>query len=64
MSVNLFEIELANIEDDSLHKASDSNENKRHNNHRKLAARRAVEDHLERQRLRQELGDWDLELLS
>ncbi|MCH8551719.1 MAG: hypothetical protein LAT62_07275 [Natronospirillum sp.] len=63
MSTNLFEVELANLEDDHLHKATESSENKRQNNHRRLAARRAVEDHLERQRLRQELDDWDLELL-
>ncbi|TGG91530.1 hypothetical protein E4656_15995 [Natronospirillum operosum] len=63
MSMNLFEVELANLEDDQLHKATESSENKRQNNHRKLAARRAVEDHLERQRLREELDDWDLELL-
>ncbi len=63
MSMNLFEVELANLEDDQLHRATESSENKRQTNHRKLAARRAVEDHLERQRLRQELEDWDLELL-
>lgn len=63
MSTNLFEVELANLEDDQLHRATESSENKRQNNHRRLAARRAVEDHLERQRLRQELDDWDLELL-
>ena len=63
MSMNLFEVELANLEDDQLHRATESSENKRQNNHRRLAARRAVEDHLERQRLRQELDDWDLEVL-
>lgn len=63
MSVNLFEFELANLEDDQLHKASDNSENRRQNNHRRLAARRAVEDHLEQQRLREELGDADLEWL-
>ncbi len=63
MSVNLFETELANIVDDQLHRSTESSENKRQNNHRKLAARRAVEDHLERQRLREELGDYDLELI-
>lgn len=63
MSVNLFEVELANLEDDQLHRAVDSSEQKRQNNHRRLAARRAIEDHKERQRLRRELEDWDLELL-
>jgi hypothetical protein len=62
MSNNLFEVELAIIEDDHLHKAMDNNDHKRHQNHRKLAARRAIEAHLERQRLREELGDQWLEL--
>ncbi|MEX0584311.1 MAG: hypothetical protein WEB07_01005 [Natronospirillum sp.] len=63
MSVNLFEVELANLEDDQLHRSTESSENKRQTNHRRLAARRAVEDHLERQRLRQDLQDWDLDLV-
>lgn len=62
MSVNLFDLELANIEDNQLHKPSDSSENKRSTNHRRLAARRAIEDHLEQQRLRSDLDDLDLEL--
>lgn len=60
--VNLFEYELANLEDDMLHKPTDSSQIKRTNNHRRLAARRAVEDHIEEQRLKQELGDVDLDL--
>ena len=52
MPINLFELELANIEDSILHKPADASENKRHENHRKLAARRAIEDHLEQKRLR------------
>lgn len=64
MSVNLFEIELANLEDGLLHRSTENSENKRQNNHRRLAARRAIEDHLERQKLRQELGDGDLEVLA
>lgn len=62
MSENLFEAELAIIEDEQLHKAMDQNNQKRQLNHRKLAARRAIEAHLERQRLREELGDVSLEL--
>jgi hypothetical protein len=62
MSNNLFEVELAIIEDEHLHKAMDNNDNKRQQNHRKLAARRAIEAHLERQKLRDELGDQWLEL--
>ncbi|MEX0624703.1 PA3496 family putative envelope integrity protein [Saccharospirillum alexandrii] len=62
MSVNLFDLELANIEDDQLHKPTESSENKRSNNHRRLAARRAIEDHMEQQRLRKDLDDLDLEL--
>lgn len=63
MAVNLFEVELANLEDDQLHKAGDGSESKRQDNHRRLAARRAVEDHMEQQRLREELGDTELEWL-
>lgn len=62
MSTNLFELELANIEDSQLHKPADASENKRQENHRKLAARRAIEDHLEQQRLRNEYQDLDLEV--
>ncbi|MCH8533085.1 MAG: hypothetical protein LAT65_19755 [Saccharospirillum sp.] len=62
MTTSLFDLELANIEDDQLHKPSESSENKRSNNHRKLAARRAIEDHIEQQRLRKELDDLELEL--
>jgi hypothetical protein len=62
MSANLFALELANIEDNQLHKPTESGDNKRSNNHRRLAARRAIEDHLEQQRLRTDLDDIDLEL--
>ena len=62
MSQNLFEIELANIENDKMHKATESSATKREVNHRKLAARRAVEDHLESLRLKQELSDADFDL--
>lgn len=62
MTMTLFDLELANIEDDQLHKPSESSDNKRSNNHRKLAARRAIEDHIEQQRLRKELDDLELEL--
>lgn len=62
MSENLFEVELAIIEDEQIHKAMDQNDQKRQQNHRKLAARRAIEAHLERQRLRDELGDASIEL--
>lgn len=62
MSTNLFELELANIEDVILHKPADASQNKRSENHRKLAARRAIEDHLEQQRLRGEYDDLDLEV--
>lgn len=62
MSVNLFDLELANIEDNHLHKPADASETKRTTNHRRLAARRAIEDHLEQQRLRDELDDLDLEV--
>jgi hypothetical protein len=62
MSTNLFELELANIEDSILHKPADASQNKRNDNHRKLAARRAIEDHLEQQRLRSEYADLELEV--
>ena len=62
MSTNLFELELANIEDAQLHKPADASENKRNENHRRLAARRAIEDHLEQRRLRSEYQDLDLEV--
>jgi len=61
MSVNLFELELANIEDDSLHRPTESSTTKRVNNQRKLAARRAIEDHLEERRLRNETGEVELD---
>ncbi len=62
MSTNLFELELANIEDAILHKPADASENKRNENHRKLAARRAIEDHLEQKKLRGVYQDLDLEI--
>ncbi|WP_428244140.1 PA3496 family putative envelope integrity protein [Gynuella sp.] len=62
MSVNLFEFELANLEDDALHRPTESSSTKRVNNQRKLAARRAIEDHLEQRRLRSETGEIDLDL--
>ena len=62
MSTNLFELELANIEDSVLHKPADASENKRNENHRRLAARRAIEDHLEQARLRNEYQDLELEV--
>lgn len=62
MSVNLFDLEMANIEDQQLHKPTESSDSKRSNNHRRLAARRAIEDHLEQERLRKELDDLELEL--
>ena len=62
MSTNLFELELANIEDNVLHKPSDGSENKRNENHRRLAARRAIEDHLEQRRLRSDYQDLELEI--
>lgn len=62
MSVNLFDLELANIEDGHLHKPTEASDSKRSTNHRRLAARRAIEDHLEQERLRKELDDLDLEL--
>jgi len=52
MSMNLLEVELNNIESNGLHKPAEVSETKRDRNHRKLAARRAVEEHLERQRLK------------
>ncbi|MFT4674942.1 MAG: hypothetical protein ACI9PX_000256 [Reinekea sp.] len=62
MSSNLFTLELSNIEDSVLHKPADGSANKRNDNHRRLAARRAIEDHLEQQRLRNEHQDVDLEV--
>ena len=61
-STNLFNLELKNIEEGGLHKPADSSRNKRNDNHRKLAARRAIEDHLEQQRLRSEYQDIELEV--
>ncbi|BCE00514.1 PA3496 family putative envelope integrity protein [Marinicellulosiphila megalodicopiae] len=54
MSMNLLQAELSNIESNGLHKPAEVSETKRDRNHRKLAARRAVEEHLERQRLKEE----------
>lgn len=62
MSTNLFELELSNIKDSVLHKPADSSKNKRAENQRRLAARRAIEDHKEQQRLRGEYQDLDLEV--
>jgi len=62
MSTNLFALELANIEDSILHKPADASLNKRNENHRRLAARRAIEDHAEQQRLRSEYQDIELEV--
>lgn len=62
MSTNLYELELSNIEDAILHKPAEGSESKRQENHRKLAARRAIEDHIEQQRLRQECHDLNLEV--
>lgn len=62
MSTNLYELELSNIEEGGLHKPSDGSQSKRQENHRKLAARRAIEDHLEQQRLRDEYQDLELEI--
>lgn len=62
MTSDLFKLELSNIEDSVLHKPADGSANKRHDNHRRLAARRAIEDHLEQQRLRNEYQDLDLEV--
>jgi len=62
MSTNLYELELTNLEDSVLHKPGDGSDSKRNENHRKLAARRAIEDHLEQQRLRKECRDLDLEV--
>lgn len=66
MSTNLFELEMANLEDAQLHKPADLSENKRSTNHRKLAARRAIEDHLEQRRFMDEFGldDDEIELYS
>jgi hypothetical protein len=62
MSTNLYKLELSNLEDSILHKPGDSSDSKRSENHRKLAARRAIEDHMEQQRLRSENLDLDLEV--
>lgn len=62
MSTNLFELELANIEDALLHKPAEASENKRNENHRKLAARRAIEDLMEQRRLRSEYHDTELDI--
>lgn len=56
MSQNLFDLELANIEDETMHRATENSSTKRDSNHRKLAARRAIEDYLEEVRLRREIG--------
>lgn len=60
---NLIEREMANLEDNKLHRYSDSSESKRSNNHRKLAARRAIEDHLEHKRLRHEFWEAQVEMI-
>ena len=57
MSINFLEAELNNIESQGLHKPADGSESKRDKNHRKLAARRAVEDHLERMRMKDEFSE-------
>lgn len=62
MATNLYKLELANIEDDVIHKPGDSSAGKRNDNHRKLAARRAIEDHLEQQKLRSDCYDFELEI--
>jgi hypothetical protein len=64
MSTNLFELELANIEDSILHKPADGSQNKRHDNHRRLAARRAIEDHLEQQKMRSDYHDLELDVFD
>lgn len=61
MTQNLFELELANIENNVMHRPTENSATKRDNNHRKLAARRAVEDHLEEMRLRKEIGAGDVD---
>ena len=58
MSMNLLQVELKNIENHGLNKPAEVSETKRDRNHRKLAARRAVEEHLERQRLK---DDFEME---
>lgn len=63
MTQNLFELELANIEDNTMHRSTETSATKRENNHRKLAARRAIEDHLEELRLRQDVGESELSFL-
>ena len=62
MSMNFLQAELNNIESQGLHKPADVSESKRENNHRKLAARRAVEDHLERRRIKEEFAEDFFEL--
>ncbi|MBU2864164.1 hypothetical protein QWZ13_19260 [Reinekea marina] len=64
MSTNLFELELANIEDSILHKPADASQNKRQENHRRLAARRAIEDYMEQQRMRSEYHDLELDVFN
>jgi hypothetical protein len=59
MSTNLFNQEMKNLENEGLHKPADLSANKRNSNHKKLAARRAIEDHLEQRRLSDELGAED-----
>jgi len=61
MSMNLMQAELSNIENHGLNKPAEVSETKRDRNHRKLAARRAVEEHLERQRLKE---DYAMDMLE
>lgn len=63
MSTNLFNQEMKNLENEGLHKPADLSVNKRNSNHKKLAARRAIEDHLEKRRLENEFGSEDDDLL-
>ena len=62
MSTNLYKLEMDNIKDAILHKPADSSANKRQENHKRLAARRAIEDHKEQQRIRSEYQDLELEV--
>lgn len=62
MSTNLYKLELWNIENSVVNKPRDGSRSKRDDNHRRLAARRAIEDHREQQRLRREFEDLDLEV--
>jgi hypothetical protein len=62
MSTNLFELELANIEDSVLHKPADASQNKRNDNHRKLAARRAIEDLMVQRQMKNEYSDLELDV--